>query len=93
MQVETSFEEETTFHGFPVSLDSDQQREVETFRLSDEEFPDGLPTDYDWIMQPDSQLGPSRAAEMLVLLFVIAVRVLSHSFSILWSPSLSKRRT
>jgi len=92
MQVETSFEEEASFHGFPVSLDSSQEQEAESFLFSDEELPHGLPTDYDWIMRPDSQLGSSRAPVMLVLLFVIAVRVLSNSFSSLWGPSIPSRR-
>jgi hypothetical protein len=85
--------------GPPSRLLSCQEQATEPCSFSDEEFPEGLTEEYDWMLQPASQFKSRRAMRFVVLilafLFVVFSILMIHKLSVpsrasLVSPSTAR---
>jgi hypothetical protein len=93
--MQVSSETDTGVGVSPSLLASGHERAAKFRQFSDEEFPDGLRAEYDWMLQPASQFRSRKAmrlaAVILTILFVVAsivlVRKISSPHALLNFPS------
>lgn len=70
-----SFDTDASASEFRPSLELGHHSSTDPDQVLDDEFPAGLPSEYDWMLQPASQFRPNRAkrlAAMIMAIFFVA---------------------